>query len=563
MRDSFGVRVVIAAWAVACLAFHLGSVHRWFATPFPIWAGWDEAYITVFAQRMLDGRWLPYVDAVSHRGPVLYWLGAVTQWLAGGHSWAAMRHAALLVAEANLVLAFLLGVAFRRPLAGFLAGAAFVFSTAYAMEPKDGIGFNGEIVAMPFVLLGALLTTMALRDQDPRPDSRLWSAAASGLLVTLGGLCKQPAFLHLLPLGLWWLATAIHRRDNDKPDWRPLIAFAVGAATPALAVAAFFARAGAWRPFSYYLFTYNSDVYMEPVTVGYAIESSFLFWREHGALLLLTMLGATWAFARFAAKLDGLGAKAWSNAYLRTALPTTTALHMLLALAGALGTFRFWDHYFITALPWIGLLLGTLLEERLLAASPAGTARAVRASLVVLACFVGLSFVLRHLTTLWLDGQRRAGEFYGNPDEEPIANYIRTHSSADQSVFVWGFAPELYTASRRRSASRFVFTTFPSGLVPWFHWLPFEHEERLAVPGSRDLLLRELEAEKPPLILDVPNSIHGRSIRRYPQLSAYVDQHYCFRETVFGRNGRIADIYHRRGEGEDCTRQPPPIPKPR
>lgn len=562
MGESLRSRTLLTGIGVFCLAWHLAGVHRWFAAPFAVWAGWDEAYITVFAQRMLDGRWLPYVDAVSHRGPVLYWLAAFVQWASGGQSWAGMRHAALLFAELNVLTAFLLGAVSRRPLAGFVAAASFVFSTAYAMEPKDGIGFNGEMVSMPFVLLGAALTTVAIRNRPPGSESRVWLAAGSGALVMIGALCKQPAGFHLAPLALWWLSTTFNERPAlGRIDHRPLLGFAFGCATPALAVVAFFLQAGAWRPFSYYLFTYNRDVYMGPVTAGYAIESSFLFWRDHGALLILSLLGVSWAVARFTAKLEGWSPAKWSIAFSSTALTTVTAMQLLLALIGAFGTFRFWEHYFINALPWFGLLCGMLLEEQL-ASGPNATTRMRRATIAVIACFVIVSFVQRHLTTLWLDGQRRAGTFYGDPDAEPIASYVREHTPPDGSVFVWGFAPEIYTNAKRRAASRFVYTTFPSGIVPWFYWLTLDQENALAVPGSRAQLIQELEAERPPLIVDVPVSIRGRSMRRYSELAAYLAERYCYVTTVPGRNGRIADMYHRRVDGSPCPKTNPPMPKP-
>jgi hypothetical protein len=224
-----------------------------------------------------------------------------------------------------------------------------------------------------------------------------------------------------------------------------------------------------------------------------------------------------------------------------------------------MGTFRFWDHYFITTLPWFGLLLGMLLEESILGPFQAGTHRALRSTIVIIACFVSLSFVLRHLTTLWLDGERRRGQFFGNPTEEPIANYIQHHVQPDESIFVWGFAPELYVSSKRRSASRFVYTTFPSGMVPWFYWLAPTEEQQLIVPGSQALLLQELTAQSPALILDIPNSMHGRSIRRYPELERHLEQHYCFGKTLMGKNNRIADIYHRRHADESCEQTFPPM----
>jgi 4-amino-4-deoxy-L-arabinose transferase-like glycosyltransferase len=51
----------------------------------------DEGYATAFGRRMVEGRWLPYVDAVSHRGPVYYWVTAVLVKTCGWSSWLAMR----------------------------------------------------------------------------------------------------------------------------------------------------------------------------------------------------------------------------------------------------------------------------------------------------------------------------------------------------------------------------------------------------------------------------------------------------------------------------------------
>ncbi len=564
MRNSLRLRTLLATLGVLCLGWHLRGVHHWFSDPYAVWVGWDEAYITAFAQRMIDGHWLPYVDAVSHRGPVLYWLAAAIQSLSDGYSWMAMRRAALLFAEANVLFVFALGAIYRRPLAGFVAAATFVFTTAYAMQPKDGIGFNGEIVAMPFVLLGALATAFALRRCRPFSESRVWLASISGALVMVGALCKQPAGFHLLPLGLWWLATALQDKLAwGKLDLRPLLGLVVGTATPLLAVVAFFVRAGAWPQFSYYLFTYNREVYLGPVTFGYAIESSFLFCRDHGTLLLLTMVCVTWACARFASKVDEFTAASLNRAFFATALSTTTAMQLVVGLVGAFGTFRFWDHYFINVVPWLGLLIGLLLEDLLASSQLDSPQRRARSTLVVLACFLFVSFIERHLTTMWLNGQRLEGKHFGDPEQEPVAQYVREHTSPEQSIFVWGFAPEIYTTSKRRAASRFVFTTFPAGVVPWFFWLSLEQENALAVPGARQLLIRELETERPPLIIDEPSSMRGRSIRRYDVLASYLKTHYCYETTVIGHNERRADMYHRRAQGVVCTKPNPPLPKPK
>jgi general stress protein CsbA len=461
------------------------------------------------------------------------------------------------------LLAFAVGLVARRPLAGFVSAAAILFATTYGMAPKDGIGFNGEVVAMPFVLLATVLTIVALRSLRPTSESRVWLAAIAGFALSIGALCKQVAALHALPIAMWWLAVALRERDSkDKLDLRPMGALIVGVLTPLVAVTVFFARAGHLRDALYYFFTYNKTIYLGPITAGYAIESSYLFWREHGELLLLSTLGVGWAIGRVVSV-----ARSWSwrdvaAAFDTTALTSVTALQLLAALFGAVGTFRFWDHYFITTLPWFGLLAGILVEDNLEnRQGPGLQARTRWAHATIVGIVVLLSFAQRHLTTLWLDGERRSS-FYLDPHDEPITNYIVQHTAPNQTVFVWGFAAEFYVSSRRLPASRFVFATFPSGMIPWFHWLTLQQEDSYAVPGARDLLIQELEHAKPPLIVDVPVSMRGRSMRRYQQLADYVDRNYCYDSSVVGRNGRTAYMYQRRNDDRPCGKAPPPLPKP-
>src|SRR6185436_8033131 len=75
--------------------------------PAPI--GFDEGYIAALAERMIDGRWLPYFDGVSHRGPLLYWVQAVAQILGGRQEWAGTRWLAFCAFQATLLLQFASG----------------------------------------------------------------------------------------------------------------------------------------------------------------------------------------------------------------------------------------------------------------------------------------------------------------------------------------------------------------------------------------------------------------------------------------------------------------------
>ena len=551
------LRTITAALATAWLVVIELWIHLWYTRPFATWVGWDEAYIAAFAERMIERTWTPYVDAVSHRGPLLYWIAAGVELIGGRNAWAPFRYAALLFTVASVVLLFALGAVSRRPLAGFIAATAFVFATLFGMEPKDGIGFNGELVALPFVLAATLCTVVAHERTSLRLESRIWLAAACGALLVLAGLCKQIAFAHLLPLALWWLAITLRDRTPiPRLSLRPMIGLLIGVLTPLAAVFTFFARGDNLRPFLYYFFTYNRTVYLGPITLGFAVESSFLFLRDNVPMLFLTALGLAAAWTRVASRTRN--ASSFLTAFSNDALLASSALQLLLGLIGAMSTFRFWGHYFITAVPWIGVLAGLLLEERFNAPNPDGTRMRPRFSYaLVIVPLIALSIGLGQLTRLWLDGQRRRG-FFGNPGEDPVTSYIVANSAPGDSLFVWGFAPEYYVSTKRRAASRYVFTTFVAGVVPWFYNLTPEQEARLVVPGSREQLLRELREERPAIILDVPLSVTGRSLRAYPELVDFLDDGYCYERTIAGGNDRLVHAYLRKKSDGPCEKAPPP-----
>lgn len=533
------------AWVVVQLAL----AHRWYTRPFPVWIGLDDAYVAAAGQRLLDGHWLPYVDAVSHRGPLLYWISAMLQSIASG--WMGPRIGSFVFAEAVAVLVFAIGAACKRSFAGFFGAAVFTYATSFAMQPHDGMAFNGELVAVPFVAAAVLATVYGVRDDTPS-ERRVWLAALAGFLVTLGAFCKQPALAHLVPIALWWLSDSMRRSGPSKIDWRPAVGMAVGALTPWLALLSFYVRTGHVRTLLYYLFTYNKKVYFAPVTASIAVESTYGFFRLHADLILMMVVVGAWALVQWLASVKQVRSlRSWLEGYAETGMATTVAFNAVLAFVAASATFRYFDHYFVTAVPWVGLW-GGLLVERALTSLP--LRRAWASGIVVASVCLFLAIVGKvHLH--WLDGQRRMGVF-GDPHDEPVTNYIVATTRPEDRIFTWGFAPEYYVSTGRKAASRFVYTTFVAGLVPWFDHMTIEQENALAVPGARDLLIRELDANRPELVLDVPSSMRGRSMRRYEQLAAWLEGSYCYEATIVGRNGHVADAY-RRKRGE-CSRAMPP-----
>ena len=52
------------------------------------------------------------------------------------------------------------------------------------------------------------------------------------------------------------------------------------------------------------------------------------------------------------------------------------------------------------------------------------------------------------------------------PKYETVSRYLATHTNPDDPIYVWGSVPEIYWASGRRPATRFLTTPFLAGNDP-------------------------------------------------------------------------------------------------
>ena len=110
----------------------------------------DEGYILALGQRLMEGSWLPYVDGVSHRGPMVYWAAAIVALF--GDGWVPIRIAALLIFLVSLLFTFLAARAAGHLLAGAVGAVGTVIGTLLVLVPHDGMAFNGEPVLNLFVM---------------------------------------------------------------------------------------------------------------------------------------------------------------------------------------------------------------------------------------------------------------------------------------------------------------------------------------------------------------------------------------------------------------------------
>ena len=504
----------VVCWAAVIWALVLlVRAHLVFMAP-SVSLSMDEAYITAFAQRMVDGQMLPYVDGVSHRGPMLYWVAALFA-LVGGDGWPSMRVLAMAASVACSLFTFLAGRRAGHPLAGAIGCWATPLTILVMMPiPGDGIGFNGEPLVNVFLMAGLFALAQGLVRPQGAPSDR-WVAAA-GALFMLGALTKQSVAGNILAPALWVIAAALSRPGlSRRARWRLVGAFAIGTAAPALLVVLRYLWAGELWALWYYGIEYNLKVYMAP----YADFDQGRLWRDwFNANKLEAVLAAAAVVGGLArTALVVRSERSFWRGLDRAGFLLTVTLGAALSFLGAKAVLRDWTHYFLQAIPWFGLLAGLVV----------GPPRALRdrRAIPIYACLLLLPLAVRtEIGWAPLARHNRASTLAFRPPA--VCNLVQQHSQPGQRMLVWGFTAQLYFHCDRKPATRYVYTTIPSGLVPWFHAAPKSLDDERAAPGSRETLVRDLEETQAALVLD--HWLNDRPIRRYELFAAYLDQHYYF-----------------------------------
>src|SRR5690606_3900740 len=97
-------------------------------------------------------------------------------------------------------------------------------------------------------------------------------------------------------------------------------------------------------------------------------------------------------------------------------------------------------------------------------------------------------------------------------------------------IFVWGYNPDIYLYADRSPASRFLYCSFQTGLIPWTNEAPGIDTNYAIVPGSMDTLLRELGKDRPVFVVDCSAGPHRRfskyPLKDFPALEEFLKTNY-------------------------------------
>ncbi|MEY2460224.1 MAG: hypothetical protein QOG30_2054 [Acidimicrobiaceae bacterium] len=367
----------------------------------------------------------------------------------------------VLAVAAHVATALLLAAIARRRWGerAAFAAALLYLVASVGLVVEDSQAANFEVFMLPLMCASVLL---ADRGRN----------ATAGLAVAGATLAKQVAATTMLPLVyLAW------RRDRAPGVLRLGAAFAL----PIAIAAALFG----WSDFFFWVFT-GTGSYLDPsgswsVAIGRGAWGSFMFLMANlGALILV--IGA---WRRRRADLD-----LW--------------LWLAAAMIGAASGLRFFGHYFLQLAPPFALLAAGML------ATAKRTAWVRTAALGAGTIVISLTLAFTSHPPLLRSYQR-------------VAAAVDARTSADDHIFVWGQFPEVYWASDRPPATRFLTSGFLTGFGGG---RSASHVGRqYAVDEAWDDFMTDLSLHPPALVVDASVGT-SFSIDRFPEFAAFVADNY-------------------------------------
>jgi hypothetical protein len=511
-----GPRIGVAFFVVSLLGVLRANA---FALRPPQWLSPDEGYASAIGLRLVHDGGLPYVNAVSQRGPLMYWIYELVVRVGGTFDVRAIRWGGIFFTELLVVCAFVAARSLGSRLGAGVAALFVALNISVFTNPSWGLALNGEIIAMSFVLLSFAATALALRDGATRPTA--WLAVA-GVVGALAPFTKQSAAGHVAVCLVWiCLAKAPMRQRATRAA-----AFSAGVLAVVAIVLAPYVASHSLSSFFYYFSTYGRSVYLAPTTSGDVAHVAFVYFiKRYNVFPFIACAAWLWR---------------------RGALPEWMLLaNVAAAIPEAVFTGRGFGHYFLPYETLLAVTLGVTFES-VGRAVPSFRDGGRAASIAALAILV---VAWPKGPSLDASAEPAMPKSSFDPSTEPVGQWVAAHTSPGDRIFVWGFRGDIYSSAHRYPASRWVYTQYQAGFAPWVPQ-PLAVEETLVVSGSRESTIADLEETRCEIVVDAGGSLMNRYMTTYAFFKRYLDEHYCLADVVIG-----IPIYRRKHE-DACA----PIP---
>lgn len=443
----------------------------------------DEG-ITMTAAETIRAGGVLYRDIADQRSPLVPYLKAGVLGVCGDWNVAAVHWTVAVLLGLGALGLWQIG---RRLGDGRVGGGAALVYTALCFllpDPFDAMAAHTEWFLLFFSIAGFWAFAVAFE----RPG--FGRGVGVGALFALAVLCKQPGLLDwlvmLVLVGLLWVVRAGGQRGA-------LLKLGGGAAVGLLVVLGaalgYFAWHGALADLRYYAWSYNNEVYVPAVPLAERLGTMgrpFLLAAEHlPAALVAGLLGAVLlplvAIRGLCARPARVDLLPW------LALGWTASGLVASGLSG-----RGFSHYSIQVVPGLSLACAWVVVASWDRCRGRGWRWLAVAAVAVAAVDTGV-----RIGRLWRSLAPMDGEW-----DAPLA-IVRAHTRPSDRVFFWGFAPDCYLHARRLPATRFIYTTFLTGMIPWTNLDPLVDTQDIVTAGAWDQLEADFLRTPPEMIVDI------------------------------------------------------------
>jgi Dolichyl-phosphate-mannose-protein mannosyltransferase len=397
----------------------------------------DEGEFAYVGHLMLQGI-PPYKIAFNMKLPGTYAAYAAMM-AVFGETASGIRIGLMLVNVAATIVVFLLGKYLYGPLAGAIAGITYSFLSC--RPAVLGVYAHATHFVVLAALAGILLLLCAI------DTGRIGLFFCSGLCFGLAFLMKQPGILFAVFAGLYWLW-----REWRRPfPWRKIAArggaLFGGLVLPFGLTCLILLRAGVFPSFWFWTWSYAREY------------GSLITLREAWPMLRASVPWVVRPFVIWEIVVLGLTAPLWSR-YARAQGGLVASFFLFSFLAVCPGLY-FRPHYFILWMPAAALCtgIGVCAVRQALVEKRCNTFVAWL-PVIYFALIFGISVRAQYKKFFRLDPASLNEKIFGqDPFSEAIAvgNYIKAHSSEQDTIGLFGSEPEVCFYSARHCASSYLY----------------------------------------------------------------------------------------------------------
>lgn len=501
------------------LIYLLTSLVFRFPSLFMDYADIDEVMWGLFANAIVDGQ-TPYQGVMGEKPPLLYLIYSLVFFLFGKHNYFAVHVLGIFWTALTAYFVHFLVLKPSNLKTAFLAAmASIIFGSALGFRI---MATTGELLMNLPLVLSALFFWRAIL------GGRFGWFFVAGISATLAALFRQQSVMQMGVFAVFILMIYIREKDFRhffKKVAHPFLGLFLGACLVLAACLAYILATGAWDDFYLWVIKHNY-FYIKSGFSNKNVLDNFIKRNMH--VLFMTLPLWVLGIARMKSIVSGWREN-WSE---HSRFELFIFLYFLASLLAVIPGGRFFEHYYLQAIPPLSILAALQL-----ASGKTGWLVQKYSTLFVIFLFVRIPFIPLEMGT-------HLGDY--SVINRTVGNYIRDHSMDSDRIFIWGWNQGIYYYSGREPASRFISADFLTGRSPSQSELIRKDTTDNVTPSSWEMLLDDFALHKPLYILDTaPGNYHHYErypIDKYPILKQLIDNEYFLEKSIQGIN-----LYRQRG----------------